>query len=182
MHDLNHAFRIDVRKAIEAIVYVAAKAPVPDIYHLGKIIYFADRHHLERYGSLICGDSYVALKHGPFPSAIYDLLKNVRDGREDSPRYAECKAAYAVAGAEGAHRVTPERQPNLDRLSQSEAECLDLSIKENGRLGFAALRRKSHDAAYDQADLNDDIPLEAIIDTLPSAQDIKQHIQEGLLA
>ena len=181
MHDLDGAFRMEVRKAIETIVYVASCAPVPDLYHVGKIIYFADRHHLEGYGSLICGDRYVAMKDGPVPSAIYDLLKDVRDEREDSKHYSLCREAYAVAGSEGEHRVRALRPANLDLLSQSEKECLDLSIQENGHLDFAALKRKSHDAAYDRADLNADIPLEAVIDTLPSAPDIKEYIRERLL-
>jgi uncharacterized phage-associated protein len=40
-------------------------------------MYFADRKHLEKYGRFICGDSYVAMKHGPVPSEIYDILKAV---------------------------------------------------------------------------------------------------------
>ena len=181
MDDLDGAFRMDVRKAVETIVYVAASAPVPDLYHLGKIIYFADKRHLEGYGSLICGDRYVAMSHGPAPSGIYGLLKDVRDEREGSKHYGRCREAYAVAGRGGEHRVTALRLANLDVLSQSEQECLDLSIRENGHLDFAALKRKSHDAAYDRADLNSDIPLEAVIDTLPSAQDIKEYIRDRLL-
>jgi hypothetical protein len=39
--------RFDAEKALEAILYVASKAPIPDIYHVGKILWFADRVHLE---------------------------------------------------------------------------------------------------------------------------------------
>ncbi len=53
--------RFDSEKALEAILYVASKAPVPDIYHVGKILYYADRAHLERYGRLITGDEYKAM-------------------------------------------------------------------------------------------------------------------------
>ena len=181
MFDLDSAFRMDVRKAIEAIVYIASRAPRPDLYHVCKIMYFADKLHLERYGRLVCGDNYVAMSNGPVPSGIYDLLKDVRDGREHSAYYGACVSAYMVAGDDGDYKITSLREPNLDVLSESEVECIDLSIAENGALEFSVLKDKSHDGAYGKADLNDDIPLEAIIDTLPAAEDIKHHIREGLL-
>ena len=180
-YDLDKAFRVDTPKAIELIVYIASRAPVSDLYHVCKILYFADKHHLENYGSLICGDKYIAMKDGPVPSAVYDLLKNVRDMREKFPYYADCKTAFSVADAKGEHRVTALREPRLNMLSESELKCIDLSIQENGNLGFGELKDKSHDAAYDKAGLDNSIPLAAVIDTLPSAQDIKHHIQESLL-
>jgi len=57
--------RFDSEKALEAILYVASKAPIPDIYHVGKILYYADRFHLEAFGRLITGDQYNAMKVWP---------------------------------------------------------------------------------------------------------------------
>ena len=181
MYDLNKVFSFNVRKAIEAIVHIATKAPRPDLYHIGKVLYFADKFHLERYGSLICGDKYIAMKYGPVPSAVYDLLKCVRDNnREHSKHYDQCADSFKVAGSENSHVVTALRPPNLDLLSQSELECINLSISRYGGLDFATLKQESHDRAYEKANLDDDIPLEAIIDILPSAVAIKEHIREGV--
>ncbi|MCW7083120.1 Panacea domain-containing protein [Escherichia coli] len=67
--------RFDSEKALEAILYVASKAPIPDIYHVGKILYYADRFHLESFGRLITGDHYNAMKDGPVASNTYDIIK-----------------------------------------------------------------------------------------------------------
>ncbi|WP_255566960.1 MULTISPECIES: Panacea domain-containing protein [unclassified Photorhabdus] len=74
--------RFDSEKAIESILYVASTAPISDIYHVGKILYFADRLHLERYGRLITGDNHLAMKDGPVAENAYDIIKVARgDGR-----------------------------------------------------------------------------------------------------
>jgi hypothetical protein len=41
-----------------------------------KLIFLADRYHLCRYGRLITNDSYVAMKHGPVPSATRDIVES----------------------------------------------------------------------------------------------------------
>ena len=47
-------------------------------YHVLKVIYFADKEHLSKYGRLICDDSYVALTHVPVPRRFFDIIKNIR--------------------------------------------------------------------------------------------------------
>jgi hypothetical protein len=63
---VNTKHRFDAHKALEVILYVAGS--VPDMYRALKVLYFADREHLGRYGRLICGDTYVAMRLGPVPS------------------------------------------------------------------------------------------------------------------
>jgi uncharacterized phage-associated protein len=74
----DYPFEFNLDKGIEAILYIAQKVDDPTFHRISKIMYFADRKHLEKYGRFICGDSYVAMKHGPVPSEIYDILKAVK--------------------------------------------------------------------------------------------------------
>jgi uncharacterized phage-associated protein len=71
-------FEFDIEKGIESVLYIIENGAQPTFHHISKVMYFADKEHLEKYGRFICGDSYVAMKHGPVPSGIYDLLKSVR--------------------------------------------------------------------------------------------------------
>jgi uncharacterized phage-associated protein len=71
-------FTYDPKAALSAVLYVASRIPDPTFHKVATVLYFADRKHLERYGRLIFGDSYVATKHGPVPSGVYDLLKSAR--------------------------------------------------------------------------------------------------------
>ncbi len=154
-------FTFDSEKALEVIIYITRKTAIPDVYHVGKILYLADKIHLERYGRFICGDSYSAMKHGPVPSGVYDIIKYVRgDGRfcfDESFRNS-----FGVRD----DIIILCREPNIEMLSESDRECLDESIAKYGHLKFNVLKKKSHDKAYDDAGANDLIPVEIIASTL----------------
>lgn len=164
--------RFNPRHALELVLYVAERLRHPTLHSVSKLLYFADREHLSRYGSLLSGDSYVAMRHGPVPSAIYDLLKAAA-GRQEAQVPAEFRALVENAlRVEARYRVLALRRANLDLLSASQRECLDASIKENGKLSFERLTRKSHDAAWKSADENDLIDVKAIAKTLPNARQV----------
>jgi len=40
-----------------------------------KLIYFADRYHLRKYGRLITNDTYFAMNYGPVPSGVKDIAE-----------------------------------------------------------------------------------------------------------
>jgi len=99
------------------VLYLAARLPRPGLHNIAKVFYFADKRHLREYGRLICGDSYVAMKYGPAPSAIYGMLKAVRGDARDqwTPR------REVVSRAKGAFSATI-------RISSATA-CLRLRRK-----------------------------------------------------
>lgn len=153
----DYPFEFEIKPAIEAVLYIASRVQHPSIYHVLKILYFADRKHLEQYGRLICGDYYVPMKDGPVASHVYDLLKDARRGM----------AGYGFAIREASDTknlpvVVTLRDPNLDELSKSDLICLDESIQENATQSFGQLRAKSHDAAWNAAD-PDHISLENLV-------------------
>ncbi|CAD5970647.1 hypothetical protein PCC9214_03789 [Planktothrix tepida] len=78
---MEYQFDFNIEKGIESILYILElleNKVQPTIHRVSKFLYFADKEHLEKYGRFIFGDSYYAMKHGPVPSQIYDLLKLVR--------------------------------------------------------------------------------------------------------
>lgn len=103
----------------------------------------ADRIHPERYGRLISGDSYVAMKNGPVPSGAYDIMKAVGgDGMCAGGK--EAQEAFTVNGG---HDVIPRREANEALFSESDRECHHEAIQQYGRLSFEELTDLSHDAA-----------------------------------
>src|SRR5713101_5242959 len=171
--------RFDPERALELVLYVANQLRYPTLHSVSKVVYFADREHLSRYGSLLSGDNYVAMRHGPVPSAIYNLLKAAAGRQEPAIPLGWFELVAGVLAVEGEHRIRPLRDPNLDMISPSQRACLDTSIKANGRLSFSRLAKKSHDAAWKSADQNDIIELVAIAKTLPNAKEILAHLGEG---
>lgn len=159
-------FKFDPVKALEVILYVAKRAPVPDIIHFCKIQYFADKYHLEQYGRFVSGDHYVAMTNGPVPSKTYDLIKAARNGEA---------SAFAIKG----YQVVPFRDADLQLLSESDIESLDDAISKYGNLPINALISVSHDAAWEAADENSEISVEDIAATLEDGKAIVEHLRNA---
>jgi uncharacterized phage-associated protein len=169
---MSRLFKFDPDKALEVILYIANRAPRPNVYWVLKILYFADKMSLQHWGRFICGDSYVAMSKGPVPSGAYDIVKEVRSGIPMT-----CPLAGNAFEVKADHRIAPFRDADLDLLSQSDIESLDQSIQDNGHLSFGQLKNKSHDTAFDAAaDENDFMPLEDIIATLPNAELVADYL------
>lgn len=163
--------RLNAHKALEVLLYVARQCP--KMYWALKVIYFADRQHLTRYGRLIAGDRYVAMRHGPVPSATYDLIKSVRG---DGVLAMRIPADEAFAMRDNI--IVPLRDPDLNALSESDKECLDESIQRYGRMPFGELKALSHDEAYDAADRDDFIPMETLVKSLQDGEALWEYLNQ----
>jgi len=170
---MSKRFRFDPEKALNLVLYVAKEIPPATFHTISKVIYFADKLHLQRYGRLICGDSYVAMKHGPVPSEIYDMMKDVR-GDGFSEHWAVARKAFQV---QGKATVVPSEAPDLGVFSKSDLECLNESIKTYGHLDFAKLTELSHDEAWHATDDNDMIDIEQIAATFEDGSALLQHLR-----
>jgi hypothetical protein len=131
-------FDFNKKKAIEAILYLAAHVPDPDVYGICKLLYLVDKTRLEKYGAFIFGESYYALKEGATPSCAYDLLKEAAQEPVDGLK---------VEGVQ----VLALRGPDLEYLSEADIECLDLTIKAFGHLPNWEKRKYAHDEAWNDA-------------------------------
>lgn len=159
--------RFDLPKAIEVLVYITQE--INNTYNALKVLYFADKDHLSRYGRLISGDKYIAMDHGPVPSNIYDIVK---EARGDSLFEFDTEENLRKLFKTRRYMIKPNREPNCEYLSESDIECLNRAIKKYGGLKFDELKDKSHDEAFNSADYNGVIPLKAIIKTLPNAEEL----------
>jgi len=164
----------DRQKAIETIKYIASTAPNPDIYWIGKILYFADQLHLQRYGRLICGDDYAAMQYGPVPSGTYDLLRTARM----FGNMPDLHPAIGEFEIQGKNKVVALRKPDLTVFSDSDIACIKESIERYGSLTFPQLKKISHDKAFDSADPNGFIDIEQIVSMMPNAKSLLEHIRD----
>jgi uncharacterized phage-associated protein len=149
-------FRAD--KAAEAIELIAHMKPGLTQYFVGKILYFADKSHFLDYGRLITFDRYVAMKDGPVPSAVRNMLAAAAgaDARMSSPirTIADGNAQELLkrvhverdisAAGELQHVVPLSNRFEPSFLSATDLECLRASIEENGDRNFGYLWNKSH--------------------------------------
>jgi len=164
--------KFDSEKAVEAILYIAKRVKTPTFHTISKVLYFADQEHVLKYGRFITGDEYVAMKHGPVPSATYDILKYVRGDQ------AMCHGEHAksLLSIYRKYHISIQRDANLDEFSDSDLECLDKSIADNGNLSFEQLTTKSHDEIYEAAGKDEFIPMEAFIAHAKNKESLIEHL------
>lgn len=135
MAEINFAF--DRQKAIEVVLYIAQRIVDPTYHSISKLMYFADKTSLEKYGRFISGDWYTAMKLGPVPSNTYDLMK------DSVPEFG-----FAV---EAERCIVPLRDADVDELSDSDIECLDVAIAMYGDKPMWKRTEDSHDPAWQVA-------------------------------
>lgn len=169
MININFKSDFNQRKAIESILYLSSKVSHPDIYDICKLLYIVDKASLEKYGRFVYGETYVAMRAGTTPSDAYDLLKDARKKSIDGVR------------VEG-NRVIPERDADLDYLSESDIECLDQTISEFGEVPYDVRKREAHDSAYEKAwgargrKGSVSIPIESIAGLFANADDLIDYL------
>jgi uncharacterized phage-associated protein len=165
----NIVFQFNRKKAIEAIIYLANRISDADIYGVCKLLYFADKASLEKYGRFIYGENYVAMKQGSTPSHAYDILKEANEGTIED---------IIIDG----YDVIPSRDANTDFLSESDLECLNFVIAEYGDVPYLYRWKDAHDEAWESAwdekgDKNSwPIPVENIANTLDSSEDLIDYL------
>lgn len=143
----------DILKLKAIVLYIVNKCGTVDIFHILKILYFADRTHYAEWGTRLCNDTFCAMDNGPVASHLYNALKDVTGKellRADSPLKMISNALYQVDPMYENY-VCAREEADMDELSGSDIDCLDNSITENKGQSFSSLSRKSHDQAWREA-------------------------------
>src|SRR4051794_6581696 len=115
-------FQFDEKKGVEALTYIASKWPRITAFFAAKVLFFAEKYHLNRYARPIVADTFIAMPNGPVPSTIYDFIKG-QLGQAGDP-----VAIQAALRFENGISVTALRAADVSVLSPSDLECLDEAI------------------------------------------------------
>jgi uncharacterized phage-associated protein len=170
-------FKQDI--AVEALLYVANRLGRKDYHKIFKVLYFADREHLVKYGSPITGDTYIKMQKGPVPSKLYDMVKSVKCGvdyRYTNTYGKACSSAQALAVS--GYMVSPLRDADMDFLSQTNVEELDASLAAYGKLSHSELTERSHGVAWKEAEKDRAISLESILREAGESEDFIAYVCE----
>ena len=82
-------FDFNYRKTTQALGYLAEKSGGNiNIMKALKLIFFADRYHLRKYGRLITNDTYFAMDNGPVASGTKDLAEESSFTSREAQNYA----------------------------------------------------------------------------------------------
>ncbi len=170
-------YRVNYDKAIETIVWLANEKPDIDLYHIAKVLFYADKMHVNKYARPITGDTYISMDFGPVPSGIRDLLTqnpwlNPLDLDTVSNSLEMTKKRFLT--------VKARRKPKMEYFSESDLECLGESLRLYGDLSFDDLKKTTHDEPYyNQTDLNQPIDYALMVEeNNPIREDIIREMIE----
>lgn len=141
-------YRANMAKALEVILWVAHKRPSADFHKILKVLFFADKAHLNKYGRPIVGGRYLADEYGPVCAPVHDIMR----GEPLAIQMVHCNWEIPFR-VENKFRIIAERCPNMRLLSKSDVDALEESFNQYGHLSFDELVDISHDdPAYLNAD------------------------------
>ncbi len=166
------------KSLVEVMLYILNATKGTDIYHILKILYFAEQKHLVKWGSRITADDFRAYEYGPVADYLYHAIKNSH--RLDCELTDMLQAEVSFAGDDAPGILLPNRAADVDYISKSEIECLDESIYENVGLTFNQLKEKSHDSAWRKAyhDKSDVMDSVSIAEAAHATQEMIEYIKE----
>lgn len=154
-------FQFDEKKGVEALTYIASEWPSITPFFAAKVLFFAEKWHLNKYARPIVADTFIAMPNGPVPSTLYDFIKGNLTNAGDPEAFFS-----ALAIERGQYqRVTARRPADKDVLSASDIECLDEAIAYCRPRSFGSLSSITHrERAWREANLNGPMEYEAMID------------------
>ncbi|MGA2670644.1 MAG: Panacea domain-containing protein [Dehalococcoidia bacterium] len=126
----SYHFNFNYKKATQALDYVAEKSggTINRLKAL-KLIYFADKYHLRKYGRLITNDTYFAMDNGPVASGAKDLAEESdfsgREAQNYASKYIESSTKYDFVS---------KKPTDKAEMSPSDLEALDYAWDKFGGL------------------------------------------------
>jgi uncharacterized phage-associated protein len=130
----------DHRKATQAINFFANKAGgYINKMKAIKLIYFADRYHLRKYGRPITNDEYFAMPYGPVNSGVKEIAENSDFLAKDEQVYAS--TYLKVQNQYGVKSINPVENKVF---SKSDIEALSFAWDKFGKYNQYQLADLSH--------------------------------------
>lgn len=142
--------RPNYKKILESILFLINEAERRNLYvteyDIDKSIFLADVKHLNEYGRPITFDNFVAMAHGPVPSATRDVLQPSFRGK---PFYKEAwppwdREPSPVDGPKAFKFIRPKRKENARALSQSDVAALTDALLVVKSLRFGGVKDYTH--------------------------------------
>lgn len=119
-------FAFNDGKALEALAFIAKTRPGLTPLFVSKVLFFAEKWHINRYGRPIIADTYIAMPRGPVPSTIKNFIDENWNWVDRPAGYDE--AVTIKLGPYMRHLMPGLREPNITVLSETDIECLKEAI------------------------------------------------------
>ena len=138
-------FVFNCRKTVEAVLHIVDQMGGEiNQYNLLKVMFAADKYHINTYGRPVTACKYKKLQFGTVPVPVYEMLNKKK--LENYLKELEMdELPFRLEQGEQGHRVHADRKANIDFLSETDIKALKYGIKEYGRLSFDEAKKKNHE-------------------------------------
>ncbi len=119
-------FAFNEAKAVEALSFIASEHPGFTPLFVSKILFFAEKWHVNKYGRPIFADTYIAMPQGPVPSTIKNCLDQNWHWTSEPEGFSD--AVQIDRTATRSKLMPGKRAPKLELLSKTDIECLKEAI------------------------------------------------------
>lgn len=130
------------KKAVQALNILAEKSggSINKMKAI-KLVWFADRFHLRKYGRTITGDVYFALPFGPVPSTTRDILET------NSFSLTESETTYSQEFLKviDKYNYQTQKSANLKVFSKTDIESIEKAFEHYGQFNQFELSEISHE-------------------------------------
>lgn len=139
-------FKFDAEKLVQALAFFASRG-VNDLDTLKavKLLYFADREHLLKYGRTIIGDDYYCMKNGPIPTNALSQIQDAVSANPTGDHDALFDEYFTIDRAPAYPRLVPRKDPDMDVFSATDVEVLTNVVEKYGDKSAWTLRNLTHD-------------------------------------
>ena len=134
-------FNVDYEKCTQALNFFAKKegGRINKMKAL-KLIFFADRFHLRKYGRLLTNDNYVAMSYGPVPSNTKDIAE-LNEFLDDVIK----KYIKNFLNFSNNYEIHSKNDVDEEVFSESDTEALNYSWEKFGSYNQFELANITHD-------------------------------------
>lgn len=141
-------FKFSPVKARAAIQWMLHQKQGLDLHTILKACYFADKRHLNDFGRPVFGATYRAMRFGPVPLEIYEMLKGEAMYLPElgTDRYPWRLDGYRL-------QLTDNADPDMRCLSSSDQEALSVAFELSRGMDFTERTAATHGPDWQAAEL-----------------------------
>lgn len=143
----------DIMTLKAVVLYIIENSSLErrDVYGIVKTAFYAQQIQFVQSGVPLFKDVIYALPFGPVPSDIYNILKIAR-GDQQEKSYHEHDGLLDVATAIGfeSERFFSKEKPDMDYLSPSDVEAINLAIQKVAAMSFDEIVKDTHSEEWDR--------------------------------
>jgi uncharacterized phage-associated protein len=157
-------FTVDAKKVVNTILFFAGRCTDPTKMKISKLMFYADKLHLNKYGRPVTGDSYIKMRFGPVPSMALNLMRQ-------QAYYESASELFDHSVSVKGNNIIPLVDFDRGTFSRSDIAVLEEVLATYGAKSAATLSEASHvEPAWCNAAMNRKIDFEQFFDSDEDSQ------------